>query len=486
MVANHFKQFCAMFVLACTITAAPLVQAVEIVIYPSDTDGVGFFDPTPVAPIGGNTGATLGEQRANVFLFVADLWGKRLQSNVPVQVIASFGPLECDKDKGTLGGAGPLNRYSDFPNAPRTGTLYPSALANKLAGVRLSSGTDIFSTADIISSFNGKIGQPGCLDGVSFYLGLDGKAPAGQVDLMKVVAHEFAHGLGFQTFTDGMFGNQQGGVPSVWDHFLYDLKQKKTWAQMDFLERPRSAKGWRNLVWTGKNVQLAVPRTLKPGVPDLYVVTNSKRYQVAPALTGPQIDAKTYAVGQFARVTDQADGKQACSPLSAQNAAAVWGNIVLIDADGGCNFFVKVKNAQNAGAQAVIGAANVTLPSDAPLPLYLLGNDPAIKIPVVGITATAANEIKAQIAATTGNWRTFPSWGTLASNPALLNGADEANRAYMYTALSFMEGSSVSHYDISSEPHLLMQPSYAGNKPGIPALSAPLDLTLELLKDIGW
>ena len=57
---------------------------------------------------------------------------------------------------------------------------------------------------------------------------------------------------------------------------------------------------------------------------------------------------------------DPADGSgplttDGCSPLT--NAAAVAGNIALIDR-GTCGFIVKVKNAQNAGAIAVIIANN--------------------------------------------------------------------------------------------------------------------------------
>ncbi len=484
-VNKQIKRLSAALALVCTAIAAPLANAADIQIYPTDDAGVGFNDATAVTPVGGNTGTTLGQQRANVFLAVANIWGKRLQSNVPIKVLASFGPLRCAKDEGILGSAGPANVYSDFPSAPRTGTLYPSALANKLAGVQLSTSPDVFSNADIITTFNGNLGKPGCLENLRFYLGLDGKPPAGQIDLQQVVAHEFAHGLGFLTFTDGEFGVQQNGIPSIWDYFLFDVNLKKTWAEMSVTERPQSAVGWRNLVWTGRNVQAATSRTLRRGVPNLQVFTNGKTYQVELALSGPQINANTYAVGPFAVVADQPDGKQGCAPLNAKNAAAVWSKIVVLDADGACNFLSKVKNVQKAGAAAVIGAATITLSGGVPLPVYLLGNDPEIKIPLVGITKTGADEIKAEIAATASR-PALRAWGALSLNPAKLNGADDARRAYMYTSSDYRPGSSVSHYDTSADPHLLMEPTYDGTLPGIPTLSAPQDLTLELLKDIGW
>ena len=48
--------------------------ATTIVISSRDAAGVGFNDTTPVAPVGGNPGTTLGEQRMNVYKHVAHLW----------------------------------------------------------------------------------------------------------------------------------------------------------------------------------------------------------------------------------------------------------------------------------------------------------------------------------------------------------------------------------------------------------------------------
>jgi len=47
--------------------------------------GVGFNDPTPAAPVGGNTGTTLGQQRLIAFQHAANLWGARLDSNPSAQ-----------------------------------------------------------------------------------------------------------------------------------------------------------------------------------------------------------------------------------------------------------------------------------------------------------------------------------------------------------------------------------------------------------------
>ena len=51
--------------LAVSLTAAPAQGAAVFAIINGDPAGVGFNDPTIVAPVGGNPGTTLGEQRLN-------------------------------------------------------------------------------------------------------------------------------------------------------------------------------------------------------------------------------------------------------------------------------------------------------------------------------------------------------------------------------------------------------------------------------------
>ena len=74
------------------------------------------------------------------------------------------------------------------------------------------------------------------------------------------------------------------------------------------------------------------------------------------------------------------------------NAAAVAGKIALIDR-GTCTFAVKAKNAQVAGAAAVVIANNVAGG------LSMTADDPSITIPVVSVTLADGNAIKAQLAA---------------------------------------------------------------------------------------
>ena len=55
-----------------------------------DGTNEGFNDPTPVAPVGGNSGTTRGQQRLNVFQHAAQIWGAILPSAVEIRVEAGY------------------------------------------------------------------------------------------------------------------------------------------------------------------------------------------------------------------------------------------------------------------------------------------------------------------------------------------------------------------------------------------------------------
>src|SRR5688572_8764864 len=97
-----------------SVTAA---NAAVIVIQNVDGVGEGFNDPTPVAPVGGNTGTTRGQQRLNVFQKAADIWGGLLPSTVTIVVRAQFNPQTCTATSAVLGSAGPSQIWRDFPGA---------------------------------------------------------------------------------------------------------------------------------------------------------------------------------------------------------------------------------------------------------------------------------------------------------------------------------------------------------------------------------
>lgn len=183
--------------------------AATIIIQNNDAAGVGFNDPTAVAIVGGNSGTTLGQQRLIAFQAAADKWGATLTSTVTIVIRAQWTALTCTSTSAVLGSAGAFTVWRDFFGAPVTGHWYPAALASKILG----SDVDVL-TPDINANFNVNLGQTGCLDGVFFYLGLDNNHGA-NIDLVTVLEHEFAHGLGFQTFTNGSTGAWLASFPSI-------------------------------------------------------------------------------------------------------------------------------------------------------------------------------------------------------------------------------------------------------------------------------
>lgn len=454
--------------------------AAQINIIVGDDPGVGFNDPTPVMPVGGNPGTTLGAQRLNLFKYVANIWAGKLSSNVPIDVLAFFDALSCSSSSAVLGAAGPISLWLDFPGAKKPGTLYHSALANKLANQDLNPGpTGTGDEFDIVAFFNGNLGNPGCLTGVTFYLGFDNNAGPNQINLSTTLLHELGHGLGFSTTTRR--GVQLAGYPHIWDHYLYDNAQQKNWVEMTQTERQVSAVTPRNLVWTGGRATDGVEKVLVEGTPELLIDSPSSikgAYMVGPAPGfGKQLEFKPVK-GDIARVIDQANGLGlACTPLDALNQAAVAGKFALIDR-GACAFTTKVAYAQAAGAIGVIIADNV---AGGPPP-DLGGAATGLTIPAVRITQADGAAIKAAIGPVRGLGE--GPFAELYLNKDKRRGADTAHRAYLYTPTAFASGSSVSHWDTSATRNLLMEPFI--NADLTQSVNAPYDLTLELLRDTGW
>ena len=77
----------------------------------------GFNDPTPAAPVGGNSGTTVGQQRLNAFKEAARIWGTMLDSAVPIVIASKFSALACSGTGITLGQARASGLEIDQPGA---------------------------------------------------------------------------------------------------------------------------------------------------------------------------------------------------------------------------------------------------------------------------------------------------------------------------------------------------------------------------------
>lgn len=459
---------------AACLFASSTWAAATIVIVNGDPANVGFNDPTVVAPVGGNAGTTLGVQRLNAFQAAANKWGATLTSSSTIRVLATWEALTCTPTSAVLGSAGATQVFRDFDGAPQAGAWYGKAQTGKLTGSDPDS-----STADIRARFNINLGTANCLAGSPFYLGLDANHGTA-VDLVTVLTHEFGHGLGFQTYTNGSTGAQLSGTPSIWDFFLKDATTNKLWKDMTNAERAASSLKSSKLVWTGAIANAAAANLLQQGAPALTLISPASiagTVQVGTASFGPALNSPGMT-GEIMPVVDTAPNLGlACGPLSAANAAAVNGKIALVDR-GVCSFTIKAKAVQDAGAIGVIVADNV---AGSPPP-GLGGADPSVTIPAVRISLEDGNALKVALSKRTRlHSNVFANLGV---NLAMRAGADAAGRLLMYAPNPYQSGSSVSHYDTSAFPNLLMEPAISGDLTH--EVTPPFDLSFPLLRDIGW
>jgi hypothetical protein len=470
---NKFLQLLGLAVL----TTGALSAAATITIVNNDAPGEGFNDPTPATPVGGNNGATIGEQRLNVFHAAASIWGATLSSSVEITVRSQFDPQTCTATSAVLGSAGPVTVVRDAPGMV-PGQWYHAALANKLTGADQDT-----ENPDINATFNSNLGGAGVPPtadcGFTWYYGLDGVLPPGQINLLVVVLHELGHGIGFSTTTNGSTGRFLNGFPSRYDNFLLDGTSGLSWLTMTNAQRRASAVNSRNLVWTGGNVAAAVPTVLMKGMPELEVLS-------------PNLIAGTYAAGAAANSTNLPatflpnlttggltgdvvlanDGTgtvtDACEAFP---AGVLSGKIALVDR-GTCTFDIKATNVAAAGAIGMIIGNNAD--GDPP---PMVGPTIVPGIPSVTVTLDTATRFKNTLARR-------PVTATLRRNDALWAGADTAGRAVMNAPNPYQGGSSVSHWDPMAFRNLLMEPAI--NLDLTLNVTTPFDMTFPLLLDLGW
>ena len=320
------------------LASAQSLADATIVIINLDGPNEGFNDQTPAVPVGGNNGATRGDQRLIAFQHAADSWGDTLDSNVIITVQAAFNPLGAN----VLGSAGSGFIVSDFPGvglhpgAEFPNTFYGGALADKRAGEELvRAGTDI--NAQFSSDFN-------------FYLGLDNNHGA-QVDLRHGRA---ARARAWAELPDVLrqgHGRTAGGGPGSTDIYarrLFDRTFELNWPDMTNAQVAASAIKFGNLVWSGDTVNDAVPHVLIFGSPQVDVLspdTIDGTYQFGtaafgPAVGSPNVTASVVAAEDPVEPVAGATATDGCSAFTIP--AAIAGNIALVER-GTCGFAVKAK-----------------------------------------------------------------------------------------------------------------------------------------------
>jgi hypothetical protein len=148
------------------------------------------------------------------------------------------------------------------------------------------------------------------------------------------------------------------------------------------------------------------------------------------------------------------------------NAASIAGKIAVMDRSATCAMPNQAANAQANGAIGAIIINNAAGPAPP-----LRGAAPTVTIPVASLSQTDGNALKAAL----GGGVT----ATLSLDPVKLAGVDNVGRVLMFAPNPGQPGSSVSHWDVSAYPNLLMEPSIN------PDLDE-LDMTFHNFFDIGW
>ncbi len=197
-----------------------------------------------------------------------------------------------------------------------------------------------------------------------------------------VVAHEWGHA--YTEYTDNLIYQWQPGAlnesySDIWGETI-DLINGKADEEEGDITAARPAG------------QCSVHSPATPTVLINSPATIAKTCEAGAASFGPQLSGTGITADVVLAVDDNpADGSasNACTPLT--NGAALSGKIALVDR-GVCGFVVKVKNAQNAGAVAVLVADNVEA-----TPGPLGGADPTITIPSVRIRKSDGDLIKSKL-----------------------------------------------------------------------------------------
>ncbi len=252
-----------------------------------------WFATTAVAPIGGNPGTTLGEQRRNAMLRAAETLAQQMQSPVPISIDACWDNLGTGNSV-TLAAAGPRSVIRDLPSLDRKYTWYAGPPAARLAGTSLCRAlNDDCSVAEIQATFNNQVDTPNALGAAGFHYGYTA-AVGNNVDFISVGMHEITHGLGFLSLValDSSFGDVPGsefdGLDDIFSANIAWLQGGvlRPFHQLTDAERMLAAVSNSNLKWTSTAAAAAPANPLAPFPPPDNLL---QLYAPDPVATGSSV-----------------------------------------------------------------------------------------------------------------------------------------------------------------------------------------------------
>ncbi len=145
-----------------------------------------------------------------------NIWEKYLISSQIIRVKATWSSSLGGSVLAETGATRIYKTSAGVPNLPYANVWYPAPLAEALSGKDLNAG-DFEMTVSLNANVN-------------WYFGLDARPQAGKYDMVTVMLHEIAHGLGFSSsmsvLTNGLQGQYgQSGSAYVFDVFVQDSRK---------------------------------------------------------------------------------------------------------------------------------------------------------------------------------------------------------------------------------------------------------------------
>ena len=164
-----------------------------------------------------------------------DVWSENFSSTVPINININWGR---STSYSVLASASAKKNFANFIGAPDKTLYYPSALANALSGKDLDP-----NAAEMEITINSS---------APWYYGIDGNCPARSYDLVSVILHEMAHGLGFisGTYYDEFSGFGRVDQPTPFDAYA-QLPDGRRLADMPSPSLETGKAMTTNLVWSG-------------------------------------------------------------------------------------------------------------------------------------------------------------------------------------------------------------------------------------------
>lgn len=426
----------------------------------AELQGPGFEDATRVRPIGGNGGTTLGEQRKLALTHALDAWASRLDSVVPIRVEVEFDALGCQGTAAVLGSARPQSAFADFDSAGTSaavpGMFYPSALADSLAGRDLGEGEP-----DILVTLNSSVDDECQALTGGFYYGFDAQ-PGDAQDLVYIVLHEVAHGLGLVSLWDPESGEFPMQRVDAYSAQIRDIAADKTWPELTAAERLQSAVRVRGIAWDGALATALVEGRFRTGAPSLTFEPSVAGYSGFVSDTSFGDDqAEPDLAGQLYVATS-------CrlAPLSAAERIVLFPTM-----SQDCQGMDLVDAALSAGAAGALLVAPTGF--DVPA-LPLDASDPTLSLPLALLSVSESDAAHIRRAA-----ERAPLSARVGRDDSRLLGADGAHRPLLFVSSPYSPGSSIGHLEPLTRPNELMEPFATETV-------HDLGFTTAMLRDLGW